>query len=122
MVKRHRSARGEQVDFDLLQSQNKNVIAIGNARMNANGDVLGSGGKIIRKVEDIPQENVADPNAAYNQANPKSTKMVSLKDDIDDDFITQQEVTQETQQKTEKTSTILEEKTKTKRKLVDSEE
>ena len=122
MVKRHRSARGEQVDFDLLQSQNKNVIAIGNARMNANGDVLGSGGKIIRKVEDIPQENVADPNAAYNQANPKSTKMVSLKDNIDDDFITQQEVTQETQQKTEKTSTILEEKTKTKRKLVDSEE
>ena len=122
MVKRHRSARGEQVDFDLLQSQNKNVIAIGNARMNANGDVLGSGGKIIRKVEDIPLENVADPNAAYNQANPKSTKMVSLKDDIDDDFITQQEVTQETQQKTEKTSTISEEKTKTKRKLVDSEE
>jgi len=122
MVKRHRSARGEQVDFDLLQSQNKNVIALGNARMNANGDVLGSGGKIIRRVEDIPQENVADPDAAYNQANPKSTKMVSLKDNIDDDFIIQQEVTQETQQKTEKTSTISEEKTKTKRKLVDSEE
>ena len=82
--RRHTSARGEPVDFDLLQHQNKNTIAIGNANMNANGDILGRGGKIIRRVEDIPVENLADPSAAYNEANPKSTRMVSLKNKVDD--------------------------------------
>lgn len=93
--------------------------------MNANGDIIGRGGKIVRRVEDIPTENMADPNAAYNEANPKSTKMVSLKGKIDDlpevapitvsedSAISEDEVV-----KPVKT----EEKPKNKRKIIDSEE
>lgn len=122
MARKHKSARGEAIDFDLLQSQNKNVIAIGNAKMNANGDILGRGGKIIRRVEDIPLENVANPDAAYNQANPKSTKMVSLKDKVDDEFMNQPMKVQDKELKVEEKPTVTIEKTKNKRKIVDSEE
>ena len=122
MARKHKSARGEAIDFDLLQSQNKNVIAIGNAKMNANGDILGRGGKIIRRVEDIPLENVANTDAAYNQANPKSTKMVSLKDKVDDEFMNQPTKVQDKELKVEEKPTVTIEKTKNKRKIVDSEE
>lgn len=85
MVKRiHKSARGVTLDFDLMQHQNKEVVALGNANMNANGDIIGRGGEIIRKVDDIPTELAADSNAAYNQDNPKSTRKISLKEKIDE--------------------------------------
>lgn len=129
MVKRiHRSARGESVDFDLLHHQNKDTIAIGNANMNANGDILGKGGKIIRRVEDIPLENMADPNAAYNDANPKSTKMVSLKNKVDDlPEVTVETLRDDLAQMAVSTDEVIkpvktEEKSKNKRKIVDSEE
>ena len=51
--KQHRSMRGKQVDMDLLQQRNELTPAVGNARVNARGDELGPGGKIIRKKEDI---------------------------------------------------------------------
>jgi len=120
MAKRHTSARGEKIDFDLLQHENKNTIAMGNANMNANGDTLGSGGKIIRKVEDIPASIKANPNAPYNQTNPKSTKMVSLKNKVDD-IISTETSTTSTDDIEEPTEEI-KEKAKTKRKIVDSED
>lgn len=127
--RRHTSARGETVDFDLLQHHNKDAVALGNANMNANGDILGRGGKIIRRVEDIPEGQMADPNAAYNEANPKSTKMVSLKGKVDDlpDVAAPATVKKSTPQvkavaPEEETEPASEEKSKSKRKIVDSEE
>lgn len=43
--------RGKTVDMDLLQQRNELTPAVGNARVNARGDELGPGGKIIRKKE-----------------------------------------------------------------------
>lgn len=130
--RKHTSARGTPVDFDLLHTQNKDVVAVGNANMNANGDVLGRGGKIVRKVEDIPTIQKANPNAAYNQVNPKSTKMVSLKDKVDAvpsnkpvlEDINEVEVLTNTKTVESKEPSVepTEEKTKSKRKIVDSEE
>jgi len=120
MVKRHKSAKGDQIDFDLLQLNNKEVVAIGNASMNANGDTLGRGGVIVRKVDDIPKSQLADPNAAYNQQNPKSTKLVSLKSAVvvDDVVVeaTPEVVVEET------VVDEIEKKQKSKRKIIDSEE
>ena len=119
MAKKHTSARGEQIDFDLLQSSNKETVALGNASMNANGDTIGPGGKVIRSVEDVPAAIMADPSAAYNQANPKSTKMVSLKDKVDEVEPTNVSTdTVETPVEPEKNK----EKPKSKRKIIDSEE
>lgn len=52
----HRSMRGKLVDMNLLQKKNELTPAIGNARMNARGDEIGKGGKIVRKREDIVKE------------------------------------------------------------------
>jgi hypothetical protein len=52
----HRSMQGMDVDMEKLKSQNELALAVGNARVNARGDEIGPGGKIIRKREDIVQE------------------------------------------------------------------
>lgn len=49
----YRSANGKVVDMDQLRQKNELTPAVGNARVNARGDELGEGGKIIRKREDI---------------------------------------------------------------------
>jgi hypothetical protein len=53
---KHKSMRGREVDMDLLRKKNELTPAIGNARVNARGDELGPGGKIVRKREDIVRD------------------------------------------------------------------
>lgn len=48
MATQHRSARGINVDMDRLRLANETSIAVGNMRVNARGDQLGPGGKIIK--------------------------------------------------------------------------
>ena len=48
--------RGKIVDMNLLQKKNELVPAVGNARMNARGDEIGPGGKIVRKREEIVKD------------------------------------------------------------------
>lgn len=61
--KQHRSMRGKQVDMDLLRKRNELTPAVGNARVNARGDELGPGGKIIKKREDVVAEHYAHAGA-----------------------------------------------------------
>jgi hypothetical protein len=58
----YRSANGRVVDLDLLMTRNELTPAVGNVRVNARGDELGPGGKVIRKKEDLLREY-------YNQNN-----------------------------------------------------
>tara|TARA_B110000503_G_C6852395_1_gene291371 strand:+ start:70 stop:480 length:411 start_codon:yes stop_codon:yes gene_type:complete len=57
--KQHRSMRGKTVDMDLLRKRNELTPAVGNARVNARGDELGPGGKIIKRREEIVKEHYA---------------------------------------------------------------
>lgn len=52
----HRSALGKEVDMEKLRNQNELTLAVGNARVNARGDELGPGGRIIKKREDVLKE------------------------------------------------------------------
>ena len=52
----YRSANGREVDMEKLRNQNELTLAVVNARVNARGDELGPGGKIIRKREDVVSE------------------------------------------------------------------
>jgi len=52
----YKSMMGKVVDMELLSKANELTPAIGNARVNARGDELGPGGKIIRRREDIVSE------------------------------------------------------------------
>lgn len=49
----HTSMRGKVIDLDLLRQKNELTPAVGNAKVNARGDELGPGGKIIRTKEEI---------------------------------------------------------------------
>ena len=48
--------QGKEIDMDLLRKKNELTPAVGNARVNARGDELGAGGKIIKKREDVVKE------------------------------------------------------------------
>jgi len=57
MVKRvHRTARGKTIDMESLRLANENTIAVGNMKVNARGDELGFGGKIVRTKKEIMDE------------------------------------------------------------------
>ena len=61
----YRSMQGKEVDMTKLMNQNEMTVAVGNARVNARGDELGPGGKIIRKREDVLKDYYQDhPNIA----------------------------------------------------------
>jgi hypothetical protein len=66
--KQHRSMRGKIVDMDLLRKKNELTPAIGNARVNARGDQLGPGGKIVKKREEMVREYYErNPNAVRDE-------------------------------------------------------
>jgi hypothetical protein len=52
----YKSMQGREVDLDKLRNRNETTLAVGNARVNARGDEIGPGGKIIKKREDIMAE------------------------------------------------------------------
>ena len=56
MANIRRTAMGDAIDMDILRLSNENSIAIGNAKTNARGDLLGSGGKVIKTRAQIMQE------------------------------------------------------------------
>ena len=51
--KQYTSMQCKKVDMDLLRQRNALTPAVGNARVNARGDELGPGGKIIKKREEV---------------------------------------------------------------------
>ena len=66
--KQHVSMQGKAVDMDLLRQKNELTPAVGNVRVNARGDELGPGGKIIRKRDEILDEYYKDhPQAVADE-------------------------------------------------------
>lgn len=66
-----RSNRGVPIDFDALMAKAGEATAVGNMRVNAQGDVLGPGGEVVQKNEDRVR--------AYYKNNPRSSTSSSLK-------------------------------------------
>ena len=58
------SMQGKQIDMEKLQLRNELSPAVGNMKVNARGDELGAGGKIIRTREQILQD--------YYKNNPRA--------------------------------------------------
>ena len=66
MGKTYTSVRGKEIDMEKLSLQHETIPAVGNAKVNARGDQLGPGGKIVRTREEI----LAD----YYAQNPKAPR------------------------------------------------
>jgi hypothetical protein len=58
----YRSMQGKQIDMHKLVMQNEMTVAVGNVKVNARGDELGPGGKIIRKREDVLRDSNNTPD------------------------------------------------------------
>jgi len=77
MARQYRTMNGKVVDMDKLLVQNEMMPAVGNVRMNARGDELGPGGKIVKTREQkmtAYYEN--NPNAQPSSPRPILTKPV----------------------------------------------
>jgi hypothetical protein len=70
----YRSANGRNIDLDLLISRNELTPAVGNAKVNARGDELGPGGRIVRKKEDVLKDYY---NQSPGVANESVTKEIT---------------------------------------------
>jgi hypothetical protein len=92
--KTYRTMQGREIDMDMLRKKNELTPAVGNARVNARGDELGAGGKIVRKREDIvndyykntrtvPEENTGktakEQPASEEKSKPKAEKSTARK-------------------------------------------
>lgn len=73
----YRSMQGKEVDMNKLVNQNEMTVAVGNVKVNARGDQLGPGGKIIKKYEEVVRENTG------TRATPSQTN-VRKDADLDD--------------------------------------
>lgn len=66
MGKLYRTLQGKEIDMERLSLKNETAPAVGNVRMNARGDELGTGGKIVKTREEILAE--------YYSKNPRAVK------------------------------------------------
>jgi hypothetical protein len=66
MGKIYSSVRGKEIDMEKLQLRHETEIAVGNAKLNARGDEIGAGGKIVRTREELLQD--------YYNKNPRAVR------------------------------------------------
>ena len=76
--KQYRTVQGKSIDMDLLRQRNELTPAVGNVRVNARGDELGPGGKIIRKREEVLRDYYEDnvPATEFETPQPAPKKEV----------------------------------------------
>ena len=60
MGKIYSSVRGKEVDMEKLAIKNELTPAVGNMKVNARGDELGEGGKIVRTREQVLADYYAE--------------------------------------------------------------
>jgi hypothetical protein len=72
MGKVYTSMKGKEIDMEKLMLKNELTPAVGNAKVNARGDELGAGGKILRTKEEILQDHYKNnPRAAREESKRK---------------------------------------------------
>lgn len=67
MGKTYTSMRGKEIDMEKLSLRNEKIPAVGNMKVNARGDELGPGGKIVRTREQILQDYYAKNPRAVSE-------------------------------------------------------
>lgn len=85
----YKSMQGKTIDMDLLRQRNELTPAVGNSRVNARGDELGPGGKIIRKREEVLKEYYQNSSSMPDELAVKKDKN---KKDLVDDWVEPGEV------------------------------
>lgn len=61
MGKLYRTANGKNVDMESIRLANETVIAVGNMNVNAAGDLIGKGGKVVKTRAERSKEHYTLP-------------------------------------------------------------
>ena len=77
----YKSMQGKTIDMDLLRQRNELTPAVGNAKVNARGDELGLGGKIIRKKEEVLKEYYQNSSTMPDEMPVRKSQKKDLTDD-----------------------------------------
>lgn len=85
----YKSMQGKEIDINRIMNKNEMVVAVGNAKVNARGDELGPGGKIVRRREDVissktpttPVQQITIPPVEQMPKVTKVTKKAGVKSD-----------------------------------------
>ena len=67
MGRTYTSVRGKEIDMEKISLRHEKTPAVGNMRVNARGDELGEGGKIIRTREQVLQDFYAQNPGAMRE-------------------------------------------------------
>jgi hypothetical protein len=94
----YKSMQGKQVDMDLLRQRNELTPAVGNARVNARGDELGAGGKIVRPKEEVLKDYYKSSAGVVSEAAtkkgepnaPTAAELAEWEEDDDGNFVQKQ--------------------------------
>ena len=70
--------QGRMVDIEKLRAANESVQAVGNMSVNARGDVLGAGGKIVTPKETVIKKYYEQPKGMVSDT-PRSKPMPAPK-------------------------------------------
>lgn len=73
MTKIYKTARGKAIDFDKIRLTNETAVAVGNMRVNARGDQLGSGNQVATSRNQLMDQVYAVPDAGYSPNSPENT-------------------------------------------------
>lgn len=74
--------KGREIDINAMRDAHGTTVALGNASMNARGDIVGRGGHVVKSKEQVVRD--------YYDNNPKAVTVssVSLKDISDEEMMT----------------------------------
>lgn len=71
MSRVYKSARGKMVDMDKVKIANEQAVAVGNMKVNARGDLLGSGSQVAQGRNAIMDRVYAVESAPYSPNSPE---------------------------------------------------
>jgi hypothetical protein len=75
MGRTYTSVRGKEIDMEKLSLRHEKTPAVGNMKVNARGDELGEGGKIVRTREQVLADYYAqNPNALKEEVSARANK------------------------------------------------
>jgi hypothetical protein len=74
MGKTYTSMRGKEIDMEKLSIRNELLPAVGNLKINARGDKLGPGGKIVKTKEELLQDHYKNNPRSVHDTNTARKK------------------------------------------------
>jgi hypothetical protein len=104
--KLYKTMQGRLVDIEKMRAVNENVQAVGNMNVNARGDILGKGGKVVKTKAEVMKQYYQTPKGkAQDVPNKKAQKPAQVAEPIQQPKVQQVRTINPTQQTKDQTTT-----------------